>query len=364
MNWIPALSNTGLLAAALWLARNLILNRMTKSVQHEFDVKLEGVRAQLHNNEEAFRAELRRWDDAISANRSASLSALTANRGVFDKRRIDAVDEILRAIAVLAAGKWAVSQISILKMDAVSAQIEKDPKLAQVFTLMSPNHEKISDDLMHAAALGARPYVSELTWALFGAYQAIILFCVFLISMLRGSFNPLKVVDARKISTLIRSAVAEEWGRVGAFGFMAYPEMLGELEDRFQALRADAERATKDHPSARAPADGAAVRLSQACGPALVGKRLRGGRLRCQEPGREQQRQPSNILPFGQVSGSDWGGHARPWASWLLGLERTAFPGLGDSGCADEKDSRNCRPQLERAPGLRPGALQSIQPTG
>lgn len=248
MNWIPALSTTGLFAAALWLARNVIITRLTKSVQHEFDIKLEGIRTQLRNSEEVFKAELRQRDDAIRAARSASLSALTASRGVFDKRRIDAVDEVLRAVTVLGSGKWAVTKISVYNMSEVSARIENDPKLVQLFTLTSPNHQKLMDDLKLAIALSARPYVSELTWALFSAYQSVIVFCASLISLLQQGIAPMKFVDLSKMSTIIRGALGDEWGScVGASGFSGYPQVLEELETRlFEALRSDAEGHASD----------------------------------------------------------------------------------------------------------------------
>src|SRR5690348_2399930 len=133
MNWIPAISATTLLALALLLSRKLLITRLTKSVQHEFDAKLETLRSQLRQNAVSFTAELRQRDDAIAAARAASLSALASNRAVLDKRRIDAVDEILRAMRALSAGKWAAIKLSIYKMDYLSEQIEHEPKLVELF---------------------------------------------------------------------------------------------------------------------------------------------------------------------------------------------------------------------------------------
>ena len=92
-------------------------------------------------SEEVFKAELRQRDDAIAAARSASLSALTASRGVFDKRRIDAVDELSRAVTVLGAGKRAVTKISVYNMNEVSARIENEPKLVGVWSFQGVNTE-------------------------------------------------------------------------------------------------------------------------------------------------------------------------------------------------------------------------------
>jgi len=45
--WIPSISTTALLGLALWLSRSVILTRLSKSVQHEFDEKIERIRAEL-----------------------------------------------------------------------------------------------------------------------------------------------------------------------------------------------------------------------------------------------------------------------------------------------------------------------------
>jgi hypothetical protein len=52
--WLPSLTTGGLVAAVLWLARNLIITRLTRSVQSEFDSKLEELRAELKGKQAQF----------------------------------------------------------------------------------------------------------------------------------------------------------------------------------------------------------------------------------------------------------------------------------------------------------------------
>ena len=59
MNWLPAITTTGVFAVALWLCKKLIATRLTKSVEHEFNEKLEKIRADLRASEELLKAELR-----------------------------------------------------------------------------------------------------------------------------------------------------------------------------------------------------------------------------------------------------------------------------------------------------------------
>ena len=55
VEWFPSISTSAILALALWLSRNLIATRLTKSVQHEFDTKLEALRAEHRIKEEIYR---------------------------------------------------------------------------------------------------------------------------------------------------------------------------------------------------------------------------------------------------------------------------------------------------------------------
>jgi hypothetical protein len=80
INWIPAVSTTSLLALALWLMRSLIVTRLKRSVQHEFDTKLEILRTELRNSEELFKAELRAKDAQIELLRSGAISGLASRQ--------------------------------------------------------------------------------------------------------------------------------------------------------------------------------------------------------------------------------------------------------------------------------------------
>ena len=63
--WIPAGATTGSFAVILWLCRSLISTRLTKSVENEFNRKLENVKA-----------ELRTKEAQIDALRSGAMSGL------------------------------------------------------------------------------------------------------------------------------------------------------------------------------------------------------------------------------------------------------------------------------------------------
>ena len=102
MEWIPAITTTALSGVALWLGRNLIFTRLTKSVEHEFNGRLETLKAQLRDSEERLKAELRNRESEIAALRGGALSALASRQAALDKRRLEAVDQLWTSVSALA----------------------------------------------------------------------------------------------------------------------------------------------------------------------------------------------------------------------------------------------------------------------
>ncbi|MCI0420645.1 MAG: hypothetical protein L0312_15700, partial [Acidobacteria bacterium] len=229
MDWIPAISTSALLALALWLTRNLVLTRLTKSVQHEFDAKLETLRAVLRKNEEEFKAELRRKDDEITAIRTAAMTALASSQAEVERRRIQAVDQLWNGVKVLSSGKWAASVLSTLKIDIVSAHIENDPKLQQVIGVMALNIDEIPKLWTGSEAHAARPYVSPMAWALFSAYQAIMGFAVSLLAMLKQGLPAEKFFDQKGIANILKAALPEHGEYIDRYGSAGYFYLLDQL---------------------------------------------------------------------------------------------------------------------------------------
>ena len=102
ISWLPSVTTTALLALALWLGRNLIATRLVKSVEHEFNTKLESLRAELRKNEEElFKADLRSKEAEIAALRGGAMTAMASRQVALDKRRLDAVDQLWSALTAL-----------------------------------------------------------------------------------------------------------------------------------------------------------------------------------------------------------------------------------------------------------------------
>jgi len=72
--------SSALVLIVLWLCRGLIEIRLKGSVQNEFDIKLERLRSEFRQSEEALKAEVRAKEAEIAALRESSMTALTTRR--------------------------------------------------------------------------------------------------------------------------------------------------------------------------------------------------------------------------------------------------------------------------------------------
>lgn len=229
MNWIPAFSTAGLVALVLWLARNLILTRLTKSVQHEFDNKLEELRANLRKSEETFKADLRSKESQIEVLRSGALAGLVSRQAALDKRRIEAVDQLWSSMTALASVKAAPATLASLNYEYAAEEAAKDPRLREVFAKVVAPFDINKMNLGDAAK--ARPFVSPLAWALFSAYQAILIFAVFRLNMLKAGLNIPKAVDSEAVIKLVKAALPRRIDYITEYGVKGFHHLIDELED-------------------------------------------------------------------------------------------------------------------------------------
>lgn len=230
LNWVPALSSTFFFGLALWLLRKVITTRLTRSVQHEFDQKLEKLRTELRNSEESFKADLRLKEDQILTLRSGAMSALASRQAALDNRRLEAVDQIWSSVGSLALAKGASAYASVIKFKEASAEAAKNPKMRAMFdTIASPYDMKL---FKVEDAHKARPFVSPMVWAIFSAYQSILMIAVAKLHILKLGGDNSGIFDFKHIDKLIKMALPHQSEYVEKYGDSVYHYLVEELEGR------------------------------------------------------------------------------------------------------------------------------------
>jgi len=228
--WFPSLTTTALFAAALWLGRNAISTRLTKSVEHEFNTKLESVRSQMRESEERLKAELRAKETEIAALRSGALTALSSRQMALDKRRLEAVDQLWASVTALGSARTIAALMSSISFEKAAPITERDPRARQAFEMMGAAFDIKSLDLSGASK--ARPFLSPMVWATFSALQAVVMHAVMRWHILKSGLGAKDFMDNEAISKLIKVALPHYSDYIDKLGPSAYYYVLEALDDQ------------------------------------------------------------------------------------------------------------------------------------
>lgn len=230
MDWTPALVSTGLLAAALWLLRNLISARLKSSIEHEFNQKIEDLRTEHRKQEDRLKAELQARAAEIQALRSIAMSAMSGRQAAVDKRMLEAVDQLWASVVTLASARVLATYLSVLNIDAVGEAVQHEQKMQQVVEMLGFGFDAKKIDYLSAAK--ARPFLTPIVWATYSALQAVAGHAVLQWHALKSGLNPKGLVDEAKITTLIKTVLPQFSEVLDKFGSQAYFHTLEALENQ------------------------------------------------------------------------------------------------------------------------------------
>ncbi len=231
---VSTFSSAGLIAALAWLFRSAIETRLRASVQHEFNEKLETFRADLRKSEETFKADLRAKESQIEALRGGALSGLVSRQTVLDKRRLEAIEQLWDAIEKLSPLKMPAAMMACVKYEWALEQADQEPNARKFFETIASTCPP--EKLQKADAHRSRPFVSDLAWALFSAYQAILGGSLGKLQILKSGLpGDLLKIDhitaATKAALPTYSAYIDKYGDAGCYQLLDIleAELLKEL---------------------------------------------------------------------------------------------------------------------------------------
>ena len=228
MDWVPAVSTTGLLTVGLWLCRNLILTRWVRSVSHEFDQKIEGLKSELRAGEERLKADLRAKESEIAVLRSGALSALANRQASLDKRRLEAVDQIWSSVRTLGPGRQASRILSRLKYEAIAEEYGRNDGIREFLEIMGSTFDPKTMDI--GSGEQARPFVHPMVWAYYEAMVAVCAHAVIRYQTLKSGLGKKDFADTESVTKLLKIALPHQTKFIDEYGASAFYFLLEELE--------------------------------------------------------------------------------------------------------------------------------------
>ena len=228
LDWIPPVSTLAVLSIVGWLLRKLIVTRLTASVKHEFNEKLERIKTSNRMREDEFKADLRAQGERIANLSSGALSAMAMRQTALDKRRIVAVEQLWEGIASYAPAKQVSKMMGVINFDYASQRATDDPVVRKMFSIAGGWFDP--DKIEREDVDKARPFVSERAWALFTAYETIVTSAVMRLLVLKTGAGPSDYLKTEAIKTVIKYALPNHADLIDRMETGSYHHFLDELE--------------------------------------------------------------------------------------------------------------------------------------
>lgn len=229
-DWLPAITTTGGFAIALWLARNLIATRLTKSVEFEFNTKIEEIKTEQRNSEERLKSELRAKEAQIAALQTGALSAMASRQQSIDKRRLEAIDQLWASFMALTPARSTAIAMTSINFEVAAKEAERNPQARKVFETMSFGLDPKNLDT--SSAQRARPFLSPAVWATFSAYSTVCLHAAMRMMTLRHGWGANVLADNNPINKLIVAVLPHYKEYLDEHGPAVYNHVLDALESK------------------------------------------------------------------------------------------------------------------------------------
>lgn len=184
---------TFIILIVIFLCRNLIVTRLTASVQFEFNEKLERLKNDLKANE-----------DEINSLRSGALSSMTSRQIALDKRRLEAVDQLWSAVLELNKARPFIAAMSTIDYQKSLTLTQANPSARETFKIITLGFDYSKMDTLSAGR--ARPFLSPMVWANFSAMLAIITHAVGRNEILKGGIGK-DLMNNDALSKLLKTAL-------------------------------------------------------------------------------------------------------------------------------------------------------------
>ncbi len=242
-NWIPAILSTGALAILGWLLRVPLTKAVEARITSAFDEKLEKVKSEFRQEEERLSADLRDRANEIEALRSGVFVNFASRQAELGRRRLLAVERVWAEVTELGKYKYLSYYAQSLKVDAIiegtSKSTANKQKMSEFATLLLGNLADPKTQPYEATANKERPFVPELTFALFMSYRQILLWPYILLQVLKMQ-GDLKLLTPGGLVDLARKALPHQGPYLDEHGVSGLPYLVDELEAAVLASLRDA----------------------------------------------------------------------------------------------------------------------------
>ncbi|MEW8603106.1 MAG: hypothetical protein AB2594_00140 [Candidatus Thiodiazotropha sp.] len=215
--WIPSITTSSIVLILLWLGRKLILTRLTHSVKHEYDVKFEKLRDDLNKN-----------SIQMKSLSSGALSGIINRQNAQYKRQVLAVDQIWNSVIQMKPAKVFAAQLGAYKFDTMMKAVTENPHLKEVIDVIGDDFDR--NCLNGIDAEKARPFISDLAWAYYSAYNLILRNYYVKYLMIQKSLDKTEIIENPIVIKVLVVALPHREEAIQKHGHEIFHTYLEELE--------------------------------------------------------------------------------------------------------------------------------------
>jgi hypothetical protein len=237
---VSAVLVMALLAFGVPLWRDVIAKFIGSRINYGFENKIEKLRSELRNSEEAFRSQLRAGEQRVNSIVSAALTSLSGRQSAIESRRLQAIEALWQQKSKLDQLR-VVSNIMIhINFEVAAKYCEKNEKARMFFSVMHKNFnvESILTELKSNPVNTERPFLSEIVWSLYEVYTLVVITPVIQLQMLATGFAG-GLIKYQSIENLLRTALPENASYIDEHSFSAYHFLIQPLEEKLLSATKD-----------------------------------------------------------------------------------------------------------------------------
>lgn len=222
--------STALFGLVLWLARNLIITRLTKSVESEYSRLLESYKFDLRVSEESFKSDLKAKESELSALRSGVLSAISNRQLLLDKKRMECAEEVWASVVSLGAFKIVSSVMAIINFEEAAEAAKTDPNVRRLVEVLD---KQIDPDFIKSqlVPLKARPFVAPMLWASYSAYTSVLMQAVMRAYVIKHGVGA-HLLKEEKTSEVLKLVLPHQTAYIDKYGASCHHYLIEELEQK------------------------------------------------------------------------------------------------------------------------------------
>lgn len=192
-----------------WLGKEGLTQFFTSSLKLEFDRKLAEVQSEFRQNELKLSSELQQKAFEIKELKEGALSNSKLRKQAEYDRLIGALEIVWKTVVKGRKLETAVGMVSLLNLEATSAQMNGDNGKVSVFNNLTKDLNVENLEFLNAAH-EVRPYLPEVVWSLFSAYQTLLGSAVIACEYLRSGTPPPKdLMDNGEFDKILKNAMPE-----------------------------------------------------------------------------------------------------------------------------------------------------------